>query len=211
MNDCKNDGKLSLDMLIGLSIFLFTFIFIAQFLPTVFADVRSEISLANQAYRVATLLVEDPGVWYNVTGGGEDWEKYSVYDLCNKIEFRPGLAKFNSTTAYNNLDKGKMEKLIDVLEQCRGKVGESLGLNFSSIGVNTTFYFNISLRDFNSSVCEINGSSMAGGYILPQYAQKVKFERIVYMNKAECSALSNCNPTWLADRCILRLEVVVWQ
>jgi len=40
-------GKLSLDLLIGLSIFLFTFMFIASFLPGVFADVRNEIGLMH--------------------------------------------------------------------------------------------------------------------------------------------------------------------
>ncbi|MEM1671455.1 MAG: hypothetical protein QXY92_03640 [Archaeoglobaceae archaeon] len=41
------EGKLALDLLIGLSIFLFTFIFIANFLPGVFADVRSEINFSK--------------------------------------------------------------------------------------------------------------------------------------------------------------------
>lgn len=35
-------------MIIDVSIFLFVFIYVAQFLPSVFADVRSEISLDDQ-------------------------------------------------------------------------------------------------------------------------------------------------------------------
>ncbi|MEM4690539.1 MAG: hypothetical protein QXF37_07570, partial [Archaeoglobaceae archaeon] len=84
------EGKLALDLLIGLSIFLFTFIFIANFLPGVFADVRSEINLANQAYRVSSLLAEDPGF-------NSSWAEDVNLMNCNNVEFRPGLIVFNTS------------------------------------------------------------------------------------------------------------------
>ncbi len=93
-----SNAKLSLDLLIGLSVFLFTFIYVANFLPGVFADVRYEISLGSQAYRVATLLVEDSGY-------PSDWE--NTVDVSNcKSQFRPGLANFElgNGTLHNNLN-----------------------------------------------------------------------------------------------------------
>lgn len=87
-----NEGRLSLDMLIGLSIFLFAFIFIGQFLPSVFTDTRSEISVFAEAYKVSVLLTEDPGRWINeadLSEKGFHWE-YEWYK--DNISFRPGLA-----------------------------------------------------------------------------------------------------------------------
>jgi len=123
------DGKLSLDLLMGLSIFLFTFIFVANFLPGVFADVRNEINLANQAYRISTLLVEDPGYnssWYNITE-----------DRCRTEEFRPGLAVYDLETGvkYNSLSIEKIQVFARLLNNttCIERARFYLGLNLSTL------------------------------------------------------------------------------
>ncbi len=214
-----DDGKLSLDLLIGLSIFLFTFIFIAQFLPTVFADVRSEISLANQAYRVATLLVEDPGAHT----GGEDWED-AVPSTCD-ADFRPGFANVSidfSRNEYvikhNKLDLNKVYRFAYLLspsnpnnEQCRYKIAEMLGLSFQQY----SYKFNVSIKYLNDTVIEMNGPQgtlkLTGGYSVPQHGQIIRFQRLVYVDKAAAANSGIACPVEIAQRCAYLLEVVVWQ
>jgi hypothetical protein len=89
----EEKGRLSLDMLIGLSIFLFSFIFIGQFLPSVFADTRSEISVFSEAYKVSVLLVEDPGRWINLDSPDEKGFHWENEWYKNNISYRPGLAR----------------------------------------------------------------------------------------------------------------------
>jgi hypothetical protein len=87
-NRGNSEGRLSLDMLIGLFIFLFAFVFIAQFLPSVFADARSEISVFSEAYKVSVLLTEGPGRGINLANPSErgfHWENEWYKD---NISFR---------------------------------------------------------------------------------------------------------------------------
>lgn len=187
-----NQAKLSLDLLLGLSIFLTTFLFVANFLPGIFADVRHEISLGSHAYRVAALLVEDPGY-------KEGW--YTEVDTSNCIrkEFRPGLASFDADngTEYNYLNISKIFKLQELLDNsaCRDTVRNYLGLN--STNLNYKFYF--SLKYLNDT--EIIG----GGDNLPEMGNIIKFERLVYVDN--CTAIP-CDV--IAGRCVCKLEVAVW-
>lgn len=186
-------GKLSLDLLIGLSIFLFTFIFVANFLPGVFADVRHEISLGSHAYRIASLLVEDPGYPLN-------WESMISTANCNGEEFRPGLAKFDTTTRYNNLNRTKVEKFIELIgnNTCREEIRKYLGLNLSDVSWEK-YKFNVTLLNLSDVIV------FQGGDRLPESGQIVKFERLVYLDN--CTGLS-CDT--IASRCICKLEVKVW-
>jgi len=103
-NEENSVGKLSLDMLIGLSIFLFAFIFIAQFLPSVFADARSDISVFSEAYKVSVLLTEDPGRWINRANPSEKGFHWETEWYKDNISFRPGLAVVGKA-GFINLNK----------------------------------------------------------------------------------------------------------
>jgi hypothetical protein len=201
------NGKLSLDLLMGLSIFLFTFIFVANFLPGVFADVRNEINLANQAYRISTLLVEDPGYsssWYNITE-----------DRCRTEEFRPGLAVYDLETGvkYNNLSVEKIQAFARLLNNttCIERVRFYLGLNLSTLG-GQVFRFNVSLKNLAGDLVTYNRSVLLNHGDKIPVTQVVRFERIVYLDKWA----DNCNVTIegqnvaIADRCVAKLEVSVW-
>lgn len=207
-------AKLSLDLLIGLSIFLVTFIFIAQLLPGVFADVRHEISLANQAYRVATLLVEDPGVYISTSGGGDDWESKTSNELCNNFQFRPGLAEFTAgKTKYNKINLTKVERFGDVMDPatgCRDKVAEALGLVIPVGGGTMQYSFNVTINRIDGNgPCNLNGITLSVGDPIPESGVVVKFSRLVYFGKPASGCPSGS--TEIADRCVCRLEVVVWQ
>ena len=188
----STECKLSLDMLIGLSILVVTFILVAQFLPGVFADVRYEIALGSQAYRIATLLVEDSGY-------PADWESKIDLSNCNSYEFRVGLANFDYTrgTEENYLNTSKILKLEHLLENpsCREKVEDYLGLNVG----NQSYHLNFSLTKLDNSVL------VSGGEEIPEIGQVMKFERLVYLD--DCTAIP-CDT--IAGRCVCKLEVVVW-
>lgn len=195
-------GKLSLDLLIGLSIFLFTFIFIANFLPGVFADVRNEINLASQAYRVAALLVEDPGY-------PSDWvERLEKLDNCTKVEFRPGLIVYDTISGvkiYNDLNLSKVEKFAELLNDstCREEVRKYLGLNLSIFGSPISYKLMVSLKNLSNAVLTNNSSVILNHGDQETGMQVIKFERIVYLDRT----VDNCD---LSDRCIGKLEVKIW-
>lgn len=199
------DGKLSLDLLIGLSIFLFTFIFIANFLPGVFADVRNEINLAHQAYRIAALLVEDPGY-------PSDWETVELSN-CNNDPFRPGLIVMHFNTSrkeyikeYNHLDLNKTRAFARFLEDqsCREAIRKTLGLNLTDAGIPINYKFNVSLKNLGGMVITYHGGALLNHGDLGAGMQVLKFERIVYLSEFA----DNCD--LIADRCIAKLEVRIW-
>ncbi|MEM1957378.1 MAG: hypothetical protein QXX76_03820 [Archaeoglobaceae archaeon] len=200
-----DEGKLSLDLLIGLSIFLFTFIFVANFLPGVFADVRNEINLAHQAYRIAALLVEDPGY-------PSEWESIDVTN-CTNAEFRPGLIVLNidapsNKKEYNHLDFNKIQKFAELMANnvCRSEVKKYLGLDLTIFGSHISYGLNASLKNLNGSLLLNNSQPILNHGDLSSGAQLMKFERIVYIDH---SFVDNCE-LLIGDRCVAKLEVRVW-
>lgn len=198
-------GKLSLDLLIGLSIFLFTFIFVASFLPSVFADVRSEINLAHQAYRVSALLVEDPGY-------PSDWDAISTND-CRTQEFRVGLIALSSGTKinrkeYNHIDFHKAKSFSEFManEDCRREVKKYLGLNLTLFGSPVSYGLNVSLKNIDGSLLLNNSQPILNHGDVGFGAQVMKFERIVYIDSI---FVDNCKLI-IDGRCIAKLEVRVW-
>ncbi|MDI9645102.1 MAG: hypothetical protein QFX40_00225 [Archaeoglobales archaeon] len=201
MDESVNKGKLSLDLLVGLSIFLFTFIFVASFLPGVFADVRNEINLAHQAYRIAALLAEDPGY-------PSDWESEVNLTNCKSVEFRPGLIVFNagSGKSYNNLNLTKVEKFAELLNNttCREEVKKYLGLNLSPFGSPIVYRMSVSLKNLSGAILTNNSEVTLNHGDQEKSAQVIKFERIVYLDRS----VDNCD--LIANRCVAKLEVRIW-
>ncbi len=171
------DAKLSLDLLVGLSIFLFTFMFIANFLPGVFADVRNEITVTHETYKTTVFLAETKGFWRNATANGTDWENYP--DICNdsSFTFLPGLSKGEP----DFLSFEKARKFNEVCNQCPDKCREMLGLNVSNV------YFHASLeslysRPYDRTLVKDNDTTVLdAGYPLPQGGNVIRFERFVWL------------------------------
>lgn len=174
------EGRLSLDMLIGLSIFLVTIIFISQFLPTVFADVRSEIGLAHEAYKVTVMLAEVEGAWSNGTHNGTNWENFDICNICSvfpSFVFLPGLSEgkpdflsLEKTLAFNRY-----------ANQCPNVFRRMLGLDTSNT------HFHVSIESLYSTPYErylvkYNNSPLldAGEPILPG-GNIMKFERYIWL------------------------------
>ncbi len=172
-----NQGKISLDMLIGISIFLTTFIFIAQFLPSVFAGPREEISLGHEAYKVGVLLTENEGDWSNGTVNGTGWENHWSDP---NVRFLPGLA---SDT--NCLNYAKIRAFKNATSQNYTRVKEMLGLKTPR----SDYDFHLSLEKLRSkSYDRVYSLNTTGGRVLDAgrpipSTQVVRYERVVWLEE----------------------------
>lgn len=176
-----SDGRLSLDMLIGLSIFLVTFIFIAQFLPTVFADVRSEIGLAHEAYKVTVMLAEVEGAWSNGTHNGTNWEDYPDKWGDPDFIFLPSL----SMGEPDYLDYKKIRAFDNVTKNYYDKVREMLGLKTPDRNYN----FHVSIESLDSRpynrtlVTDKSGNVLLdAGTKIPSSGYISRYERNVWIH-----------------------------
>ncbi|MCS7143931.1 MAG: hypothetical protein NZ879_02795 [Archaeoglobaceae archaeon] len=175
------DGKLALDLLIGLSIFLFTFIFIANFLPGVFAEARNEISLMHEAYRLGVILAEMEGFWRDSSGNGTNWhEKSSSWSNPN-FYFFPGLTKGKA----DFLSYDKIRAFDRLVDRNITLVKELLGLRT----IEREFHFNVSLESIDStSYSPVLVRNKTGDIVLqtgeriPSIGYVARYERFVWID-----------------------------
>ncbi|MBE8540428.1 hypothetical protein [Geoglobus acetivorans] len=184
----NDEGKLSLDILIGLTIFLLSFIFIIQYIPAIFASERSEIYLYPLTYRISALLVEDPGYWSNGSVNGTDWEKYYTQQ---NVEVRPGLMG----SQVNVLNPEKIDALKNLyLSAGKDGIRKALGLETPD----RVFGFNISLQLLSSNSSNLRYSTYGGqpmlliGDPIPDWKNVAKYERIIaFENTTSVSNISS--------------------
>jgi hypothetical protein len=103
----NHDGNLSVDFLVGFSIFMIAFIWVATLVPNLFLGVSShQIDFDAVAYRTGVILAEDPG---NPSVPDDPWE-YLPDSGKDKIE-RFGLAVSKDTP--NILSPQKIDRFFD--------------------------------------------------------------------------------------------------
>jgi len=182
----NTEGKLGIDMIVGLTIFMLSFIFIAQYIPSIFAVERGEISLQPVAYRTAAILVKDTGYWTNGSANGTDWWNHSG-------SIRIGLAEYPRSeidkSKYNILSTLRIQKLAEFYNNSGySEVQKALGLYLPQ----RSYEYNISLQHFSSSYVTYNGEPvLCIGKPVPAYRDVAKFERyIVYDNLTSFSNIS---------------------
>lgn len=101
MNDCN--GNLSVDFLVGFTIFMIAFIWVATLVPNLFLGVAShDIDFDAVAYRTSVILAEDPGA--TVTNVTDPWESILLPSGKDNIE-RFGLALSKDTPNILSIDK----------------------------------------------------------------------------------------------------------
>jgi len=176
-------GKLGLDMIMGVTIFMLSFIFIAQYIPSVFVMERGEIGLYPVAYRTASLLAEDPGFWTNGTANGTDWWNHT------NASIRIGL----TNGEINVLDNEKINFLVEYYDNGQNytAVQNALGL----YSPQRTYEYNISLQAFESNPSDTTYVTIDGepvlliGKPIPSWKDVAKYERYVAYDNA--TAISN--------------------
>lgn len=179
-------GKLGLDMIMGVTIFMLSFIFIAQYIPSVFVIERGEIGLYPIAYRTASILAEDPGFWTNGTANGTDWWNHT--DASIRIGLTSG--------EINVLDNEKIDRLVEYYNNGQNytAIQNALGL----YSPQRSYDYNISLQTFSSNSSHPEYATIDErpvlliGRPIPKWRDVAKYERyVVYDNATAISNISS--------------------
>jgi hypothetical protein len=173
-------------MVIGVSIFMLSFIFIAQYIPSVFVVEKGEIGSQPLAYRTAALLTEDPGYWTNGSANGTDWWNHTGDRI------RIGL----TSGEINVVNINRIQKLVNFYDNSSNYTAIQTALGLTP--PQKSFDYNISLQAFtsNSSSPEYvtdNGEPiLLIGKPVPSYSGVAKYERyVVYDNVTYYSDISS--------------------
>ncbi len=183
-----NTGQISLDLLLGISLFLLAFTFAIQFVPGLFiSETGTQSNIAFTSYRTATILTEDSGWWQNSTHKGTDWENQVSQTT------RLGLAADSSqqtrlTSTPNLLNLSKIERLMLLDEQT---FISKAGL-YDNINGNTIEYgYNISiLKDGQPLV--LNNTSVCIGQVRPQFQDVYHIKRLVLVEIGDVASFDAC-------------------
>ncbi|HDM35678.1 MAG TPA: hypothetical protein ENG09_00290 [Candidatus Syntrophoarchaeum butanivorans] len=180
----SSSGQVSIDFLVGVSLFLLALVFLVHFIPGVFVTFEPEpFDLGSVAYRTSVILMEDPGCWLN-TGTmrtESDWE-----DHIDSVR-RVGLAVDKNHPNLLSLDK--IEAFADTVNLSSSNLSRALVL-FRRVGSNDLFYgYNITLTDSS-------GNRWTRGDVPPQSGNVARIRRIGLINTSEYG--------WIdADSCLL--------
>jgi hypothetical protein len=176
------EGQISIDFLLGISIFLLTLGFLIQFIPGLFLSTSEEGSLNSVAYRTANILVEDPGWWENNTNNGTDWE-----ENLKKLS-RIGLAydktpRTKQTKTPNILSHAKIKRI-----QIDSEINETmltfyLGLYDKIDGAQIDYGYNITIQP-NNETWFANNSTVSRGEKIPTSKDVFKITRNILDRKS---------------------------
>jgi hypothetical protein len=105
-----NSGALSIDFLVGFTIFMITFIWVATMVPGLFIGLESHsIDFDAVAYRTGVMLAEDPGATSSYVTDGTPWEVQNI--VTGKLNVaRFGLAVSKETPTI--LSESKVERFF---------------------------------------------------------------------------------------------------
>jgi len=206
-----DDGQVSMDFLMAITIFAFGLVILILQVPMLFAPLQTvSTDIQPVAYRTSMILVEDGGI-YNRSGElVSDWGSEPGFDPANLL--RIGLAK-NSTgfssedIIPNNLSRKKIEALNST---DTANITEKLGLLVTYNNNPINYSYNISLRDFDDKPVNSSAPLLRIGDSIPTSGSVTieKIERIVAID--DSTNLANCTPIGDAE-CCAKLVVCVWR
>ncbi|ADN35314.1 conserved hypothetical protein [Methanolacinia petrolearia DSM 11571] len=154
MRTFRENGILSVDFLIGFSIFLLALIMILTMIPGIFAGLDSaQIDYDAVAYRTSVILCEDPG-W---PADDDSWEFMDTYHK-DDID-RLGLAV--SSTSPNILSKEKTKAFFNENENL---VLDNDDYHSKVLFGEIPYYYNISLKIENDPVNTTGNIAPDSGY-----------------------------------------------
>jgi hypothetical protein len=180
----SEDGQMSIDFLVGISVFLLTFGFILQFIPGLFISTSGDESLNSVAYRTAEILVADPGWWENQTHNGTDWELHPIENI-SRIGFAYDISpKTRQTLTPNILDKNKILMALNNTTMLRSK----LGLNYKISDSTIDYGYNITIEQ-NGNIISINNSTLSFGEPRPISQDIFRIKRQVLVETGNIALL----------------------
>ena len=162
-----DSGNLSIDFLVGFTIFLMAFIWVATMIPGLLIGLQANsIDYTAVAYRTGVILVEDPG-W----PASPPWESYADFAKSNVSRF--GLAISKETP--NILSDDKVNRFF-----CLSTTDPSVGFVYPddyrsrAIFGDVRYNFNISLRDTDANLTRMIGSVLPKNYGYIRRVVKIK-------------------------------------
>lgn len=180
----SEDGQMSVDFLLGISIFLLTFGFILQFIPGLFISTSGDESLNSVAYRTAEILVADPGWWENNTHNGTDWEIHT--GNISRIGFATDITSDTKQTLTPNiLDMKKIQRALKLNQtMLRNKLGLYYKISNSQIDSG----YNITIEQ-NGQIMFINDSALSFGETPPISQDVFRIKRQVLVETGNITLL----------------------
>ena len=156
-------GQMSIDFLVGMSLFMLALVFLMLHIPGMFLPFQTEtIDHNSVAYRTSVILVEDPG-WGDK---GTDWEKQNIDNVS-----RIGLAIDKAHP--NMLDMKKLATFENETLINNANLARKLGL-YRHIGNSDVYYgYNITIADLNNNPIAARGAS------IPDHGDVSSMKRIV--------------------------------
>jgi hypothetical protein len=137
-------GNLSIDFLVGFTIFMITLIYVATLIPTLFIGLQSSsIDYDAVAYRTSVILAEDPGMPYNPS-----WE--TLPNISDSQILRFGLALSKDTP--NILTPEKINRFF-----CSTEFVYPTDYQSRAVFGDYPYQFNISLQMAGSNVTQSIG------------------------------------------------------
>ncbi len=211
-----DDGQVSMDFLMAITIFALGLVLLISQVPMLFAPLQTvSTDIQPVAYRTSMILVEDGGI-YNESGNLiSDWEKHTTDpDNISRIGLAMstrelGWPSSSEDIVPNNLSRQKIKAFNNMSTvNITGKLGLSVTYNGNPIN----YSYNISLKAFNESLIWNSTSSKAvlriGDSIPTSGSVTVeKIERIVAIDNT--TGLKG-NRTIAGHECA-KLVVCIWR
>jgi hypothetical protein len=187
----SEDGQMSVDFLLGISIFLLAFGFIIQFIPGLFITTSGDESLNSVAYRTAEILVADPGWWENQTHNGTDWEVHK--ENISRIGFAYDITpNTKQTLTPNILDKKKIQMALNLSNYSGARnqtmLRNKLGLYYKISNSQVDYGYNITIEQ-NGTIMVINNSELSFGEIQPISQDVFRIKRQVLVETGNITLL----------------------
>lgn len=183
-----DEGQISVDFLLGISIFLLTLGFVIQFIPGLFLSTSGEGSLNSVVYRTANIIADDPGWWQNNNQNGTDWEMH-IGDIS-----RIGLATDKSpgtrqTRTPRMLNKTKIEQALNLFILNKTMFTTKLGLYYKISGSQVDYGYKITIKPIGNPMI-INGSngSISFGETPPTSQDRYKITRQVLVERGNIAS-----------------------
>ena len=186
-----NSGNLSVDFLVGFTIFMVAFIWVATLVPNLFLGVSSHgIDFDAVAYRTGVILAEDPGA--TIPTIQTPWELQPDSAKDNIARF--GLAQSKDTP--NILNEVKVKQFFNLSEPSTGHFGPFVypdDYRKRTIFGDYPYRFNISLRDFNPNVTYYVGDLLPENYGFIRREVKIKHASNATIDTPDFQAYNSTN------------------